>query len=235
MLILPPGDVDVWLTDTERVPDAAISYYSTLLSPDETARCERFMFDADRRLYLIAHARLRLVLSEYACVQPKRWEFHAEPHGRPILYGAGRHGLYFSLSHTAGAVAVAVSTSAWIGVDIEASPRALDHVQLAPRVCGASECRWLGSLSPERARRAFLQLWTLKEAYAKATGLGLSLDVAQVTFALKGGLVVPTFNAIADDASDRWHFQSLSVMRAQQLGLAFKLPADLPPRVRMRW
>ncbi|SMF97513.1 4'-phosphopantetheinyl transferase superfamily protein, partial [Methylomagnum ishizawai] len=62
------------------------------------------------------------------------------------------------------------------GVDAECLERSPDALALAERFCSAREAAWLGSLPPEARQGEFLRLWTLKEAVAKATGLGLHLD-----------------------------------------------------------
>ncbi len=78
-------------------------------------------------------------------------------------------GLYVSASHTKGCSAGAASLRP-IGIDAEAITDCRERV--AQRVFSTGERDWL-SAQPDKDS-AFTQLWTLKEAYGKMRGLGLS-------------------------------------------------------------
>lgn len=151
-----------------------------VLSAGERDRAARFAFAADRRLYLTAHAAVRHALSAVRPeVAPRDWAFGRERGGRPYAVGAGRWD--FNLSHTRGRVACLVAPGLRCGVDVEAvSARvaALGSAVFAP----AELARLQG---PGSATEATV-LWTLKEAYAKARGLGLRLPFARCEFAVRG-------------------------------------------------
>ncbi len=69
-----------------------------------------------------------------------------------------------------------------VGVDVEAFSRAEEIVPLAPKVFSLAEQEQLNALpAAERPHRA-LSLWTLKEAYIKARGMGLSLPLRGISF-----------------------------------------------------
>lgn len=91
-----------------------------------------------------------------------------DAHGRPSLAGAAA-GVEISLAHAGGAVAVGRGVR--IGLDLEplADIRASDiDVALTD-----GERRALVRLDPGAMTRRVLELWTLKEAYAKLDGRGL--------------------------------------------------------------
>ncbi len=111
--------------------------------------------------------------AELLGVEPSKvWMSHAAS-GRPLLNGAGR-GTQVSVSHGRGTAAVALCRSprVHLGVDVETvrplAARALAHGYLA-----AAEAHWLDGLAAAERSRAFLWLWTQKEAVGKALGLGL--------------------------------------------------------------
>jgi 4'-phosphopantetheinyl transferase len=96
-----------------------------------------------------------------------------EPDGRPVLSGAVP-GPQISLSHGRGAVAVALGGSSRLrlGVDVEVV-RPVRATALADRYLAPAEARWLDGLDEAERGRAFLWLWTQKEAVGKALGCGL--------------------------------------------------------------
>ncbi len=84
-----------------------------------------------------------------------------DEHGKP--YFADHPDLHFSISHS-GDFAVCGLDDAPIGVDLE-QHRPLDAERLAKRYLGVTE---------PLTREEFFSLWTKKESYLKAVGIGLS-------------------------------------------------------------
>jgi len=95
-------------------------------------------------------------------------------------FAAKSDGRTHSLSHSHGHAICGVAPAGWrIGVDIERiKPR--DVVALAAWVCSPYERRELGRLSDFGQLRQFYMLWTLKEAFIKAAGLGFPADMSKV-------------------------------------------------------
>src|SRR5689334_23383069 len=99
-------EVHVWLT--RPVPLASkelLGAYERLLDQEETARCARFHFEADRHRYLATHAFLRATLSAYVDIDPGALRFVRNKFGRPELCLNPRRSLRFSLSKTLGLIA----------------------------------------------------------------------------------------------------------------------------------
>ena len=92
--------------------------------------------------------------------------------GKPYL--PGLPDVHFSLSHSGTRVLCALS-DAELGCDVEGTCRC--DPALARRFFHPDETAWLLSLPPREQDGAFLRLWTLKESYVKAVGLGLSLPL----------------------------------------------------------
>lgn len=163
------------------------------LDEGERARHARIASHRQRLEYLAAHALLRASLSRYAAEGPEAWRFVHDEHGCPSL--APEHGcgwLRFSLAHTSGLVAVAVARDRAVGVDAEDSGRRVDRAVVARRFFAPFEAASLEALPTEELQRErFFALWTLKEAYLKARGLGLSLPLDSVVFHLDGAAVGP--------------------------------------------
>jgi len=156
-----------------------------LLSPGERARAGRLVFPADRHRFVLAHAALRVILSRYIGTVPTLLAFVTNAYGRPELSTpTGEPPIRFNLSHTHGLVAVAVCRGYDIGVDVESSAgkSSVGLFDLASRFFSPSEIASLHDLPNEQRGERVLQVWTLKEAYVKARGLGLSIPLNAFSF-----------------------------------------------------
>jgi 4'-phosphopantetheinyl transferase len=179
MELIAPGEAHLFLVRLDAARDERLlDEWRELLSPEERARGDRYLFPRNRHEHLVAHALKRQALSRFApSVDPRDWRFVAGEHGKPsIVEPACR--LRFNLSHTDGLVACLVALEAEVGVDVEQTARRSDTVGIADRFFAVPEVEALRAL-PESAQRArFFEYWTLKEAYIKARGMGLALPWA---------------------------------------------------------
>jgi len=200
----------VWIAKPERFRDeAALARYRSWLSADECARADRYMAADDRHLFLVAHALLRATLSLYGDLRPEQWQFTSDEQGRPEIAApqTGETRLRFSLSHTPGLVACAVSERGECGIDVEGIGRVSDPRGLAARYFHRREREEIDRLSDEVVDARFVEYWTLKEAYVKARGLGLALALDGFYFTLgHGGPISIAFEAPASDRSAAWQF-----------------------------
>ena len=100
-LPLEANDVHVWSLFLD-LPEAELHRLQGVISAEETALAERFIFPPDRRRYLAAHGLLRLVVAGYLDTIPAAVTFRRNADGKPRLAHPER--LRFNLSHS-GALA----------------------------------------------------------------------------------------------------------------------------------
>lgn len=170
------GQVDVYYATV--TPQGSANLLP-LLSDAERDRMARFHFERDRRAYAMAHGLLRQVLGRYLAT-PYPGDFVVGPQGKPALPFEGPH---FNLSHAHGMVAVAVSPSTPVGIDVEDLTRSVDARALAASVLSADETSELEASG--WGSEDFLTRWVMKEALAKATGQGLRADFRAISLAGK--------------------------------------------------
>lgn len=170
----PSGVVDLWIADLD---DPAWPRPELLasLAPDEAARAERFHFDEHRRRYTVARGLLRRLVGAYLGVAPTQPVFTYGDAGKPSLPGSG---LSFNVSHSGSCAAFAFTAGREVGVDVECLREVSDREALARRFFAPDESRALAAIDAARAPEAFFHCWTRKEAYIKAVGGGLSIDLA---------------------------------------------------------
>lgn len=224
-ITLPDNEVHVWLADPAQARQAELAArYQHLLDAHERERHRSFHFDKDRHLYLAAHALARLVLSGYTQLAPEAIRFSQGPHGKPRAELPPPHGaIAYNLSHTTGLVACAVVRGRDCGVDVEARRQLQDMDNIASIIFSADERRQLAECSAHERTAHFFTLWTLKEAYAKATGRGIGADLTAVSFEIAAG--PPVCQPAPDDAHDTWFFHCATAGSGHALAVAVRSPA----------
>ncbi len=148
------------------------------------------------------------------------WSFEDGVHGKPFLT-PGQSALEFNLAHTNGLVACVLTHGGAVGVDVESLDRAVNGDDIARRYFSAPEILGLQELAGvERATR-FIELWTLKEAYLKAIGAGLSNPLNDFGFELTGSSAL-VFNAPAGVARADWQFALFAPSAAHRMAVAVR-------------
>jgi len=229
LLSLGDCEVHVWYAATdEQLGPELLSRFGGWLSADETARYERFKFDRDRHTYLMTHALGRSVLSRYVAVSPEEWQFSKGQFGRPeIASPALDRPLRFNLSRTRGMVVCAVAWDRFgtreLGVDVENLERANLGLELISRYFAQPEIEVLHQLPEEQQRRRFFDYWTLKEAYLKARGWGLSAPLDKFWFNLEPDQAprVAFDDSLADDPAS-WQFNQYTPTPQHLIALAVR-------------
>jgi len=208
LLDLPAGQVDIWLTRTDRVDAGLAAQYYALLTQHELVQNARFHFEKDRHRHLVTRALVRDVLSRYAPIAPHEWRFEADCYGKPHIAvpAALDKPIAFNISHTDGLVIVGVSVGRALGVDAECVQRRA-ALEIVERFFSTHEIRSLQRLSPQEQAMRFWELWTLKESYIKARGMGLSIPLDQFAFHLDDPRTVSIeFAPDLSDVPSRWQF-----------------------------
>ena len=212
-------------------PDFAVT--ATLwrvLDEAEQARADRFAFTIDKHSYIVAHALLRVMLSKEAGIAPGDWKFRAGPGGKPqIDSSAGHPDLRFSLSHTRGMVSVAVGRFHDLGVDVESWREAVPVLEIARRFFAPAEAELIAGLPLSEQNQAFYRLWTLKEAFVKATGQGIAAPIDGFAFSLDP--VEIRFLPPERGHPDEWQFAEVRPGPGHRLALAVRRAASDPARL----
>jgi 4'-phosphopantetheinyl transferase len=211
-------DVHVWTVGVASFAPQ-VRELRALLDEGETARAARFYFDVDRNRYVVSHGVLRLLLGRYLGREPAALRFGEGEFGKPHLLGTDGEPLAatplsFNLSHSGDVVVVALSAQSPVGVDVERWSRRIDADELgriAEYVFSPSEQAAVLALSGEERLEAFFAIWSRKEAYIKASGIGVSygLDQFDVTHA-RGDARLLGDRRMAD-ALERWMLHDLTV------------------------
>jgi 4'-phosphopantetheinyl transferase len=199
-LQLTGGVVNVYRISLD-LPEADILQMSQLLSPDEIARANRFVFPNYRAHFIAGRAQMRMILSRYLDHSPADLIFDYNEYGKPAL-SFPVSDLQFNISHSHELGLVAVAREKLIGVDIERMRSDIDYTQIAQQFFAPGEVEKLFDLPLELQLEAFYACWTRKEAFIKARGMGLTipLDQFEVSFtpSLPARLLYSGSNPVAE-------------------------------------
>ena len=205
-----PNQIDVWIAEPQEINDPELlAAYEQLLSDSERERQRALVFEQHRREHLVAHALVRTVLSKYAATGPSEWRFTNNAYGRPAVDPPSA--LRFNLSHHPTLVVCALTTGAELGVDVEPLRRGSEILNIAEATFAAQELADLRTLPAAQACDRAVSLWTLKEAYVKARGLGLALPLDGFAFSFEQAEPQIRFGPASDDRPERWAFSTRDV------------------------
>jgi 4'-phosphopantetheinyl transferase len=168
------GAVHVWRASV-RQSAQQLREAAEMLSDAEHIQARRFRQSADRDRYVAAHSVLRIILGRYLNEVPAHIRFVTGPQGKPGLapeFQASR--IRFNLAHSGDWALVAVAAGREVGVDVEQFRPLPEAAPIAERQFSPAEVEALNSLTEAERPAAFFQIWACKEAFIKATGLGLS-------------------------------------------------------------
>jgi 4'-phosphopantetheinyl transferase len=165
------GAVHVWRGRVTEL-GACVPRLQRLLSPDEREQ---------RSGFALSRGVLRALLGVYMGVDGAELKLRLLDHGKPVLaapYAAA--GLHFNVSHSDEWLLWAISRGHALGVDVERERPVARQAAIAQQFFSPSEQQAMQDVPVPLRQRRFFELWTCKEAWAKAVGLGVFAGMGQV-------------------------------------------------------
>jgi 4'-phosphopantetheinyl transferase len=180
---------------------------AALLTPQENERWQRYKFEKHQRESLATRTLLRTALSHYRDVGPETWRFRENEHGKPFL--EPDCGLQFNLSNSVDLVVCIIAEGVQVGVDVESQTRSTNILTVVERVFSEAERAQLDKLEYSAKLDRALSMWTLKEAYIKARGMGLALPLEKISFLFDDADGIHLeIDSDVDSNPGRWRFCS---------------------------
>lgn len=228
---LDPNEIDLWFADSSHFSLNDLRVLSLgWMSAKERERFDRYQFSKHKHEFLLGRYLLRSVLSLYSDVSPQNWVFEYNDYGKPSIAASLQDEmtlpLYFNLSHSRGKLVLAVARYKSIGVDIEYGLKARRIEKIAGRYFSPIEVQEINSLPQQHRLMRFYDLWSLKEAYIKACGLGLAIPLSDFSYRFTGSDTVSIeFAEGREDSPEPWQFWQLGTVPDFHIGLAVKSAA----------
>ncbi len=194
-------EIHVWHADLARSDEERVRWEANL-SPDEKERADRFHFVKDRNRFVVARGLLRELLGRYLRQAPASLEFSYGEYGKPSLSGENASsGLCFNLSHSSDLAVYAVARERNLGIDVERIRPEAASDRIAERFFSPREVNDLRTLPAEARVEGFFHCWTRKEAYLKATGMGLQIPLRGFAVSVLPGHPAQFLSGV----EPRWH------------------------------
>lgn len=197
------SDVDVWRARLSRV-QASAGDLLPLLTPPERTRAASYRLDTDRTRFVAVRGLLRTLLGGYLARPPALITLSVPLSGKPETTG-----IYFNVAHSHDLILFAFSRQAPLGVDVEWTGRRFDPTRMAEHCLTRHELRQWRHLAAAARHRHFLRCWVRKEALVKASGLGLTLRLAELD--VRRDAVVWSQDNDQRARRTRFHFRDLRV------------------------
>jgi 4'-phosphopantetheinyl transferase len=209
------------------------------LAPEDVEHASRFRAERDRDVAFASRVvqRLALSLATGDEVAPAAWRFAAADNGRPVLHSPPEawSGLRFSAANTVGLVGCAVRPSGSVGLDLERRRDSLPAELVDRCLSGRERAELLGLSECERPER-FMRLWTAKEAYLKARGIGIVDELDQVEIRIVSERAELSLGPALRDDGERWRLVQLQPTREHIGALCVeRVDGAAPPTIRQQW
>ncbi|EMB58681.1 4'-phosphopantetheinyl transferase family protein [Streptococcus mutans] len=150
-----------------------------LIEEEDRKQILRYQFWQDRQRSLLGHLLSRYaIIQEYALTN-KEIQIRRHAYGKPYIKDYSQ--IHYNISHSGEWVVVAIGRSP-IGIDVE--NRREDWDLIGERVFSESEKYW----SQNSYKRKAI-LWTIKEAYVKYLGIGLSKSLNSFSIDIKRKII----------------------------------------------
>ncbi len=193
----------------------------SLLSNREKDRADRFVHQRHRRRYTVAQACLRRVVGRFLDIRPEAVRFRFGAFGKPFVPG----GPAFNQSHSGERIMIAVARGGRLGIDVEEIRPVPLMLRIARRRLAPDEARALLAAGGEERTARFFRIWTRKEAFLKALGVGLTHPLRNFSV----DIAPDTTRALIDagdlrEDPDRWFLGSVPSAAGTAAALALDRP-----------
>jgi 4'-phosphopantetheinyl transferase len=179
---LSDNEIHLWTINPHKVTGQdKLNSLKALLSHSELEKVQRYRLPEARHNALITRAFVRSVLASYTGMKAQDVKFKITRHGKPEL-GNSSLPIRFNLSHNKELIICAVCLKHDIGCDVESLYRKININNIAQRYFAVDEYHALQTVPSARQKTRFFEYWTLKEAFVKATGLGISQGLNTFSF-----------------------------------------------------
>lgn len=214
----PVEGAHIWLLDLSQLNANTASKSAKYLSSSELQRANKFTKKRDE--FIITRAFVRHCLSHYIHQASQDIQLESTKAGKPFIINTPIP-IQFNLSHSHELATIAISQTETIGIDIE-TPRKHNFMDIAQRFYHQDEFTRLATASATEREALFFKLWTLKEAFFKALGGGISMGLEKINIDVNTDKIAVIFAAELAQDEQHWQFYQTQIRENFYCSLATK-------------
>jgi 4'-phosphopantetheinyl transferase len=214
---LKKGELHIWnYTSDEK--DFEQEKLRPILSAEERRRANDFVYEKDAAKYICNHVFRKHVLAKYLSIPASKVQYAYTNFGKPYLENAN---INFSHSYRSNKALLAIYLDATVGIDLEEIKTLQDPKTFTEYSFSKEENEHIFRESTMNEDVLFTY-WTFKEAYIKATGTGLNVDISQLNLA---DFYEQETNALSWSENKVWTIKRLNA--ANGFKAAFAVEGDI--------
>lgn len=178
------------------------SWMIEYLNDSEIKRAQGISNEEIKSSYIACRFFLKKLLSEHLQKPLNVINIEYGTNGKPYL---NNENIYFNCSHSDTHFVIVVNETGAIGIDIENKTRKFENSKIANLILSDDEQTELFELIAEEQREIFLKIWTVKEAFFKAIGSGLTSPLKHVSVQIDNDSNVQLRNTFTNQFDfDNW-------------------------------
>jgi 4'-phosphopantetheinyl transferase len=217
---LNKDEIAVWWTLCNS-HNVRIERLYSYLSEDERNRAMKLKFNVDRHQFVVSRAVLRELLSAYLGVPPQKITLGYNNLGKPEIVDPPSK-INFSVSHSHNLIVYGFASNLSIGVDVERVAPDFPAMDIAKSSFSEEEFNALTKIRQPALQCAFFSCWTLKEAYLKATGHGLSRRLNDFSVSFSWDRPTLQSDKMEGSAPQRWSLKLLKLAEGYAGAIAYE-------------
>ncbi|WP_094606494.1 4'-phosphopantetheinyl transferase Sfp [Sporomusa silvacetica DSM 10669] len=197
------NDLVIYAARIPNLSEQDIFWYAAALLAERQKKITSYRQRNDRLRSLTAGLLLRQALENDCDIAIGDTNLLLTDYGKPYL--AGRPNVNFNISHSGDWVVCAVDKQP-VGIDIEKIEVPVD-LKLVKHFFSQQEYADISSLHVQEQATRFFQVWTHKESYVKALGIGLYMPLNSFTV----GISDNDYSVLVDEGKQLWFLKEYEV------------------------
>jgi 4'-phosphopantetheinyl transferase len=166
-----PGEaIKIWCFVHNNIPLNPFAY-SKILDQNELSKARNYISPKDKFRYINDRVNIKKILSNYNGTKPSDVKISYNENGKPFQASSN---IEFNISHSWNLSVYAFSTRSKIGIDLEEIREIPNLDLLIKHFFTKKETKHVNKFKKWEKTKAFLQIWTEKEAICKMLGIGVS-------------------------------------------------------------